>query len=79
MFYHLQNLFWGVLSGGFWLGGFLSKAGRRGVYSGGFCPGGCPDTDFDLFLFSRFRKYFDDFSPCSYIITCDLPITHCVM
>ena len=22
--------------------------------------------DFDLFLLSRFRKYFEDFSPCSY-------------
>ena len=41
MFYHLQNLFWGFLSGGFWLGGFLS-----GVFmSGGLCPGGfCPVT-----------------------------------
>ena len=35
MFYHLQNLFWGVLSGGFWLGGF---------FGGGLCPGVfCPE------------------------------------
>ena len=31
MFYHLQNLFWGVLSGG-----FLAWE----VLSGGLCPGG---------------------------------------
>ena len=36
MFYHLQNLFWGVLSGGFLSGGLCP---------GGFCPGGiCPVT-----------------------------------
>ena len=36
MFYHLQNLFWGVLSVGFWLGGFLFW----GFGLGGFCLGG---------------------------------------
>ena len=41
MFYHLQNLFWGFLSGGFLSWGFLSG----GFLSGGIClrvfvPGG---------------------------------------
>ena len=32
MFYNLQNLFWGVLSGGFLAWGFLSGGFCRGVY-----------------------------------------------
>ena len=53
MFYHLQNLFWEVLSGecfglGVLRGGFVGGF-CRGVLSGGFvgglCPGFfCPDT-----------------------------------
>ena len=41
MFYHLQNLFWGVfVPGVFVLGVFV-----RGVFVGGICPGFfCPDT-----------------------------------
>ena len=40
MFYHLQNLFWGFLSGGFLAWGFLSGGVCRGVYVRGVCPGG---------------------------------------
>ena len=36
MFYYLQNLFWGVLSGGFWLGGFCLGGFCRGFMSRGF-------------------------------------------
>ena len=41
MFYHLQNLFWGFLSGGFWLGVFCRGAYVRGV---------CPDTRINMSL-----------------------------
>ena len=41
MLCHLQNLFWGVLSGGFLAWGVLSG----GLCLGVFCPGVfCPDT-----------------------------------
>ena len=47
VFYHLQNLFWGVLSGAFLAWEFLSGA----LCPGGFCLGVfCSDTVFLLNL-----------------------------
>ena len=52
IFYHLQNLFWGFLSGGFLAWGFLSG----GFCCGGFCPGDfCPDTSKSQF--DRINKF----------------------